>query len=74
MSSPAVETTGTFPLATRRELRRQQRERRLLVVVAVAVLVALLTVAALVVDGQHHASPVSGPPGTIDLSVAARAA
>jgi len=74
MSSPAVETTGTYPLATRRELRRLRRERRLLVAVAVVVLVALLTVAALLVDRQHHASPVSGPPGAIDVSVAARAA
>jgi len=74
MSSPAVETTGPCPLATRRELRRQRRERRWLAAAALALLLALLTVAALAVDRQHHSSPVSGPPGTIDVYVAARAA
>ena len=74
MSSPAVETTGTHPLATRRDLRRQRRERWLLAVVAVTVLLlALLAVAAFAVGRQHHLSPVSGPPGTIALYVAARA-
>jgi hypothetical protein len=67
MSSPAVETTGTYPLATRRELRRQRRERKLLAVLAVILLVALLTAAAVVVGRQHHPSPVSGPPGVIDV-------
>jgi hypothetical protein len=73
MSSPAVETTAKHPAATRRELRQERRERRLVATVAVAVLAALLTVAALVIDHQHHRSPVTGPPGTIELPVAARA-
>jgi hypothetical protein len=74
MSSPAVETTGTHPLATRRELRRLRRERRLLAVLAVVLLVALPTAAAVVVGRQHHLSPVSGPPGTVHVDAAARAA
>jgi hypothetical protein len=74
MSSPAVETTGSHPLATRRELRRQRRERRLLVAVAAVLLLALLAVAAVVVDHQHSLTPVSGSPGTIEVHVAARAA
>jgi hypothetical protein len=73
MSSPAAETTGTHPLATRRDLRRQRRERWLLAMVVMAVLLALLAVAVFAVGRQHHLSPVSGPPGTIALSVAARA-
>ncbi len=72
MSSPAAETTGTHPLATRRELRRQRRERRLLAIVALALLLALLAAAAVAVGRQHHSSPVSGSPGTIALYVAAR--
>jgi hypothetical protein len=73
MSSPAVETTGTHPSATRRELRREQRVRRLLVAVAIVVLLALLVLAAFVVGRQHDQSPVSGP-GTIQVSMAAFAA
>jgi hypothetical protein len=73
MSSPAAETTGTHPLATRRELRQQRRERRLLAIVAMVILLALLAFAAFVVGRQHHPSPVSGPPGTIALYAAARA-
>jgi hypothetical protein len=65
MSSPAVETTGTHPLATRRDLRRQRRERRLLATVAVVLLLVLLIVAAVVVGRQHQAVPVSGSPGTV---------
>jgi hypothetical protein len=65
MSSPAVETTGMHPLATRRELRRQRRERRLLAVLVAALLIALLTVAAVVVGGQHRAAPVSGTPAAL---------
>ena len=65
MSSPAVETTGTNPLATRRDLRRQRRERWVLAAVATALLLALLTAAVLVVGRQHQASPVSGSPETI---------
>ena len=72
MSSPAAETTGTHPLATRRDLRRQRRERWLLAIVVMAVLLALLAVAAFAVGRQHHLSPVSGAPGTIALYVAAR--
>jgi hypothetical protein len=71
MSSPAVETTGTHPSATRRELRRQQRERRVVVAVAAALLLALLVLAALVVGAHHGRSPVSGPPGTLVVPVAA---
>lgn len=74
MSSPAVETTGMHPLATRRELRRQRRERRVLAVVAVALLLALLAVAAVLVNGQRRESPVSGAPGTVGVFVAARTA
>ncbi len=74
MNGPAIETTGTNPLATRRELRRLRRERLLLMVLAVVLLLALLTAAAVVVARQHHLAPVSGPPGTIDVYVAARAA
>ena len=74
MSSPAVETTAKHPATTRRERRQERRERRLVAAVAVAVLAALLTVAAMVVDHQHRQSPVSGPPGTIDVFVAAPAA
>ena len=55
MSSPAVETTGTNPLATRRELRRQRRERWLLATVATVLLLGLLIAAALVVGRQHQA-------------------
>jgi hypothetical protein len=73
MSSPAVETTGTHPSATRRELRRERREKRVLAAVAAVVLLALLAVAALVVGRQHHESPVPGP-GTIQVSMAAFAA
>jgi uncharacterized membrane protein (DUF485 family) len=67
MSSPAVETTGTNPLATRRELRRQRRERWVLAAVATVLLLALLIAAALVVGHEHQASPVSGSPGTITV-------
>ncbi|HXQ75222.1 MAG TPA: hypothetical protein VN791_01905 [Acidimicrobiales bacterium] len=74
MNSPAVETTGTHPLATRRELRRLRRERLLLMVLALVLLLALLTAAAVVVGHQHRLAPVSGPPGTIGVSVAARPA
>jgi hypothetical protein len=73
MSSPAVETTGTHPLATRREMRRQRRERRLLVALSMIVLLVLLAVAAVVVERQHRSTPVTGSPGTIELRVAARA-
>jgi hypothetical protein len=73
MSSPAVETTGMHPLATRRELRRQRRERRLWAALAALILLALLTLAALIVDHQHHRSPVSGSPETIRVPVAASA-
>jgi hypothetical protein len=72
MSSPAVETTGMHPSASRRELRRQRRERRFLAVLAALVLIVLLTVAALMVGGQHRASPVSGTPGALSVHVAAR--
>jgi Tfp pilus assembly protein PilN len=65
MSSPAVETTGTNPLATRRELRRQRRDRWILTAVAAALLLALLTAAVVVVGRQHQTSPVTGSPGTI---------
>jgi hypothetical protein len=65
MSSPAVETTGMHPLATRRELRRQRRERRLLAALVAALLIALLTAAAVVVGGQHRAAPVSGTPAAL---------
>jgi hypothetical protein len=73
MSSPAAETTGTHPLAARRDLRRQRRERWLLALAVIVLLLALLAVAAFAVGRQHHLSPVSGPPGTIALSVAAPA-
>jgi hypothetical protein len=72
MSSPAVETTGMHPSATRRELCRQRRERRLLAAVAAAALLALLMAAALIVGRAHHESPVSGSPGAMKLYVAAR--
>jgi hypothetical protein len=72
MSSPAVETTGLHPLATRRELRRQRRERRLLAAVALVLLLALLAVAAVLVDGQHQKAPVSGVPRTVDAVLVAR--
>ena len=71
MSSPAVETTGMHPLATRRELRPQRRERKLLAVVTAVVLTALLLAAAFIVDSEHHQVPVSVPPGTI-VPLAAR--
>jgi len=72
MSSPAVETTGTHPLATRRELRQQRRARRLWAAVAAAVLLALLAVAALVVDHQNNPAG-SGLPGTTALYAGAGA-
>jgi heme A synthase len=73
MSSPAVETTGMHPLATRRELRRQRRERRLLAALAVVILTALLAVAAVMVDSRHHPTPVSHFPGIISVRPAASA-
>jgi hypothetical protein len=72
MSSPAVETTGIHPLATRRELRQQRRERRLLAAVAAAILLALLAIASVVVNGQHDHPPTSGP-GAVTMFVAAPA-
>jgi hypothetical protein len=67
MSSPAVETTGTHPLATRRDLRQLRRERRLWGAVGAAVLLVLLAVAALVVDHENNPAAVSGLRGTTAL-------
>jgi len=74
MTSGAVETTGTYPVATRRELRRQRRQRRVLAAVAAGILLALLVLAAVVVGRQHHPAPAPASPGTIELHVAAVAA
>ena len=73
MSSPAAETTGTHPMATRRELRRQRRERQLLAAVALILLLAFLVATVVVIGRQHHPSPASGSPGTIAPYAAARA-